>query len=52
MTSYLYVVALGNQFDGTRLFGPFVTFEEADKFAGSVNDEWRIVELEDPDKTQ
>jgi len=38
-----YVVAVGNAFDGTRLVGPYDSFEAADRFAQTVrNAEWNI----------
>ena len=44
----LWVVAVGNQFDGTHLFGPFATPESALAWAESIGDVWQLVEVEEP----
>lgn len=44
-----YVVAVGNAFDGVKLYGPFDNADEASNWAdANVVEEWNIVDLTDP----
>jgi len=46
----MYVVAVGNAFEGLTLVGPFDSFDEAEKYtdAECVYGEWNIVKVEVP----
>lgn len=43
----MYVVSIGNAYDGLQLVGPFETGEAASEYADSLSccDEWHIVPL-------
>lgn len=41
------VIAIGNAFDGIRLFGPFLDKAEALIWASGIREEWVIVEIEE-----
>lgn len=41
------VVAVGNAFDGLRLFGPFDNKADAINWASEIRDEWVLVEVEE-----
>jgi len=48
MDEKLYVIGIGNPFDGVKLYGPF-TQDQAEEFGDSCQDcEWWQVELEKP----
>lgn len=44
----MYVVSIGNPYDGISLVGPFDTTEEANEYADGLNDEWHVMELTPP----
>lgn len=46
----MFVVALGDPFEGIKLFGPFDTAEDAENWAETeVKDEsWSLVEVQEP----
>lgn len=45
----LYVIAVGNPFDGLWLIGPFASGEEALEYAEDItHSEWSLVALEQP----
>jgi len=44
----MYVVSIGNAFDGLSLVGPFEDEIDANDYADGLNDEWHIMELTDP----
>lgn len=44
----MYIVAIGNPFDGMNVFGPFEYSEDADRWAQNVQDDYWVVWLEQP----
>ncbi len=47
-TKQLYVVTIGNPFDGMRLVGPFDDGEAANEYADNHQDDWWVVKLDAP----
>ena len=41
----MYVVVIGNPFDGQSIIGPFSDHEEAEEWTDNCQDEWWIVEV-------
>lgn len=41
----MYVVAIGNAFDGLSVHGPFESSEEAQEWAQGYHDEWHVLLL-------
>lgn len=48
----MFVVVIGNPFDGMRLVGGFRTWDEAEDWAGEFlgPEEWNIVAVDSPDE--
>ena len=45
----MYVIAVGNPFDGVVLYGPYADYEAAEKASERLEDcEWWILKLKDP----
>lgn len=45
----MWVIAIGNVFDGIFLIGPFKTFDEAHDHAETLDCPWDITKLEKPE---
>ena len=45
----MWVVSLGNAFDGLTLVGPFKTFDDAIQFVDMLNEPWNIIKVEKPE---
>ena len=49
MATKLFIVALGNSFDGISLYGTFKDFESAEEWAEQTGEEWNIVPVQNID---
>lgn len=44
----MYVVSLGDHFDGITLYGPFADFDDAMEWGIATGENWHIAEVEQP----